>query len=630
MASNVTGSLDVVRRVVKDGEGDGRPVTDASTSQQPTTASQHSHDRERSVSSVGSTQSSSRYKADGPGSSQPAGPGKQNPGKRTSHGSRQDVGKSIGETSPTNTRRLDHSTPATSVGFSPSSESGQDHDINDTLSSLPSPPSPYISISSTRYPSSSALSHSIDIFSDNPPGRSSMSPDRESFIDLASPTFPSPHSQHYSFDTEHVSLISSHLTTARHSLDSPPYVSTSKPDPLKHLSSSSSKPPLPTTPKPNFKARASAQFSSLQRSPPPIDGISKADSPKSRSHAHNPAEALPPTTNLLNAQERAERVRKTKKLTQLFGQNPGPHAFSQNAFEGSQLTTSPLLAPPNPLTSTLAAKRNLKHQRGAASMSVAEEPTANLGSPTRAVWPPPEGTLFLNIGGRRHSSPLSPQEFSNFKEGGLPSRNDASHSGHKPRISSDLADSASVQSAYHRDDWGGGGLARGSKEANPSSPMSFMDLSDEEVVNDGLPSIITVETPKPTKRGGIPFSPINHSLLESVASEDKAEEERRRKREKLAKLHRFLGSRVPLDLVLAQIDISPAQRTPVVVPASPIEMPLKNDPEYRKVFMRRRRSSSAAEFSASWSDEIDRLKEDLNEREKAINVRRAVKMEKVC
>ena len=43
----------------------------------------------------------------------------------------------------------------------------------------------------------------------------------------------------------------------------------------------------------------------------------------------------------------------------------------------------------------------------------------------------------------------------------------------------------------------------------------------------------------------------------------------------------------------------------------------------------RRRSSSAAEFKSNWSGPDDRVKEELDEREKAINVRRAVKMEKV-
>ena len=51
--------------------------------------------------------------------------------------------------------------------------------------------------------------------------------------------------------------------------------------------------------------------------------------------------------------------------------------------------------------------------------------------------------------------------------------------------------------------------------------------------------------------------------------------------------------------------------------------------DVRRIKMLRRRSSSSAEFSRTWSDEIDRLKDELNDREKAINVRRAVKMEKV-
>ena len=57
--------------------------------------------------------------------------------------------------------------------------------------------------------------------------------------------------------------------------------------------------------------------------------------------------------------------------------------------------------------------------------------------------------------------------------------------------------------------------------------------------------------------------------------------------------------------------------------------PAPEEADVRKVKMRRRRSSSAAEFSRTWSDDIDRLKQGLNEREKAINVRRAIKMEKV-
>jgi hypothetical protein len=94
--------------------------------------------------------------------------------------------------------------------------------------------------------------------------------------------------------------------------------------------------------------------------------------------------------------------------------------------------------------------------------------------------------------------------------------------------------------------------------------------------------------------------------------------DRRRRREKIAKLHRFLGSRVPTSLVLGLSDADDA------LPA--------RDPTVGDVHTHchgRRRSSSAAEFKSNWLGPGDRVKEELDEREKAINVRRAVKMEKV-
>jgi len=86
----------------------------------------------------------------------------------------------------------------------------------------------------------------------------------------------------------------------------------------------------------------------------------------------------------------------------------------------------------------------------------------------------------------------------------------------------------------------------------------------------------------------------------------------------MAKLHRFLGSRVPTSLVLGASEEHDA------LPAL--------DPSLGNIRARlpgRRRSSSAAEFKSNWFDEGDRVKEELDDREKAINVRRAVKMEKL-
>jgi len=99
------------------------------------------------------------------------------------------------------------------------------------------------------------------------------------------------------------------------------------------------------------------------------------------------------------------------------------------------------------------------------------------------------------------------------------------------------------------------------------------------------------------------------------------EEDRRRRREKIAKLHRFLGSRVPTSLVLgfsASDDTLPA-----------LEPTFDNVHTVRPSRHTRRRSSSAAEARSNWFGPDDRMKEELDEREKAINVRRALKMEKV-
>ena len=84
---------------------------------------------------------------------------------------------------------------------------------------------------------------------------------------------------------------------------------------------------------------------------------------------------------------------------------------------------------------------------------------------------------------------------------------------------------------------------------------------------------------------------------------------------------------MPAHLVLGPLE--EGVPLPPPAPPTPQDDMYAEDPDARKLRLRRRRSSSAAEFAGTWSDEIDRLKEDLNDREKAINVRRAVKMEKV-
>ncbi|KAJ8581631.1 HSP70-domain-containing protein [Rhizopogon salebrosus TDB-379] len=121
------------------------------------------------------------------------------------------------------------------------------------------------------------------------------------------------------------------------------------------------------------------------------------------------------------------------------------------------------------------------------------------------------------------------------------------------------------------------------------SPTSFVDLSDEEPSHDTSES-----TP---------------SLVESFSPEKRAKAERRRKRDKLAKHHRFLGSRIPTDLIIDHI-------------AGPSLPPTSMPEDSRDMWLHRRMSGpSALSFN--------RVEEELDDEEKALNVRCARKMEKV-
>ena len=327
-----------------------------------------------------------------------------------------------------------------------------------------------------------------------------------------------------------------------------------------------SKPPVPTSPKPMF-----SRPHSLRRS---FDGRSKVEDP--------------PTTTLTPA-ERAELVKKTRKLTQLFGQTPGPELAS----------LSPVIT--SPLQNSHLAPDVRKRHRAIASVSNPMHPS------DRGLWPPPDETLYMNINGRRHSTPLSPATVStmwgsNEDDSILDLHDRQSFLSNKP-----------VRLRLSRRET--------SSPVSPApSPMSFIDLSDDDSAAE-------------TQRNSIghrrqPSSPIEPMIddiasLLTLTSTEMHEEEQRRKREKLVKLHRFLGSRVPADLVLG-LDFS--QPSPTIPPTSPgVE-----EADTRKKFrMRRRRSGSYAEYTRPLTAQEDRMKSELDMEEKALNVRRAAKMEKV-
>ena len=305
----------------------------------------------------------------------------------------------------------------------------------------------------------------------------------------------------------------------------------------------SSKPLLPKGPKPRFNLSSPDQTPPCKKSPRNL-GIMGSKSLKSD-------HTVPPTTNLLNRNERAELVRKNRKLVKMFGKMPGAESYANQDPQGKVLSIS-----------------RPGHQRGAMSMDVGAAP----------VWPPTSmGTLYITPNGRRHSSPFSPHDF--------------------PFLSDpDTRSSIDV------------GSAEESTSQRRRSITSFTDFSDDEASSRKNVAIQSAQ-----------------SFFENMTEEEQAEEERRRKRDKLAKLHRFLGSRVPMDLVLGVTHTQSAALPPLEnVPTAQAE-----ERDERRPWMRRRRSSSAVAWPSSWSDDIDRLKEDLDIREKAVNVRRAVKMEKV-
>ena len=145
--------------------------------------------------------------------------------------------------------------------------------------------------------------------------------------------------------------------------------------------------------------------------------------------------------------------------------------------------------------------------------------------------------------------------------------------------------------------------------ADSVDSASFIDLSDD----DNPPIPLFSPRSLPSSLHGSPSDSVESMLLRRTPEED-----RRRRREKVAKLHRFLGSRVPTSLVLGFGAADGA------LPA--LEPSIDNGRTCRP---NRRRSSSAAESRSNWFGPDDRVKEELDEREKAINVRRAIKMEKV-
>ncbi|KAI0094493.1 hypothetical protein BDY19DRAFT_23212 [Irpex rosettiformis] len=439
--------------------------------------------------------------------------------------------------------------------------------------------------------------------------------DRESFIDLASPRTPEFYTRNFRVN----SPATSDRYSYRKDLSNLADLSLQPSPPI--INAITVKPPLPTSPKPSFSKRS--------HSVQPPQPRNRPQSPD-RQNAGIPT-LLPSTTNLLDPKERADRVRQNRKLAQMFGQTPASIEAMTAAHDVDGVPSSLLCAPGNYSNNNsnvmMSGKRKPQHLRGAVSMSVNTSGTRE-HLPTVA-WPPPDGTKHLTLSARRHSSPLTPDVMT-FLDG--PAHYGDDDGDDDDRLSSHPSGVIVIGSHVDDTDDVFRKPVRHKRSSSAlTSPTSFIDLSEEDLAGDGVSSVINLETPTmSTRRPPSAMSPSSASIY-SFTSDDLAEEDRRRKREKLAKLHRFLGSRVPANVILGQLSIDTALELPppATSTVSAVDRPKQMDPDARKTWVRRRRSSSAAEFSGRWSDEIDRLKEELNDKEKAQNVKRAVKMEKM-
>ncbi|PFH52321.1 hypothetical protein AMATHDRAFT_2323 [Amanita thiersii Skay4041] len=422
---------------------------------------------------------------------------------------------------------ISHVSP-TAESSSDQSDSGTTHEAASTTED-----DHHISISSTIYPASSSDTHYTTMFNflnlSSPTDQGNMDTDHHSFIDfLSSPAKPD--------TTSDYAFLPNNISSNNDGDDSHVYESSYSLVTVRSKSLERSKSPTPTISKLAFNKP-------LHKPGRNQDSPRGSPAPQSRRQYTN-IDPLPPTTNLLDVYERANLIRRSQKLTRVFGETPEAEALL--SYDHQHRT---------------AAGREVRGipRSSEKDMNSHEE---DVGSGN-------------GKSGRRYSLPLN------------------------------------VRSC---DKTGG----------DASSEVSFIDLSDEEAQSGMHPASAITATPSISR----PNPDISYlSLFESLSPEEQAEEDRRRKRDKLAKLHRFLGYRVPPSLVLGIDD--PDTSLPPILPPGAMHSQSNTDDVSRRAWLRRRRSSSVAAIPSSWSDDVDRLKEELNDKEKAINVKRAQKMEKV-
>ncbi|KAJ3989021.1 hypothetical protein F5890DRAFT_178545 [Lentinula detonsa] len=468
---------------------------------------------------------------------------------------------------------------------------------------------------------------------------------------------------------------------------------------------SEGKPPLPTTPKPDFSTFYSAGRSSrsLERGPPnqehgrrshKISTNSRSNS-RANSYEDNVNMQPPPTSNTLDPLSRADLVRKSRKLAQVFGQTPdgasllpAPSGMAdsseRNLMRGSFLDIA------SPTTSRHHSSISMAAPRKASTGDAQERVKENVDRmKSKGIWPPPASTHYISaVSGRRHSTPLTPDEFEFLND--LHRREPISGAETEQQASStlgsaddgnliEIGDAQEVEgdsaSFIDWDDESPGlnenrsknkdrdthpvelltQSPSGSRSSSRRTSLSSLAFAPPSAYPGGAPrNSFTREDYIGTELPVAPFDEADDdgqarkrhldrqpSLVSLItpslmSPEERTEAEKRRKREKIAKLHRFLGSRVPTELVLGQTDEESESGLPGLS-TFPMgeETDLEGSSEEKRSWKRgmgkvtRRRSGSESGISSDWSDIRDRRKDDMAEDEKLRMVKRAVRLEKV-
>ncbi|KAG8801956.1 hypothetical protein FRC17_006520, partial [Serendipita sp. 399] len=341
----------------------------------------------------------------------------------------------------------------------------------------------------------------------------------------------------------------------------------------------------------------------------------------------------PSTTNLLDQKERAELVRKNRKIVQVLG--PGATPAAQTHMRAGASSPSNM--------DHLGYRRDYVHRSTQSdALAFGEHRYDNATDGRRQDQPIKsqvahklswsaldQDTIFLSVNGRRHSSPMSPTL--------ITPANDTTRD-------ADVASMSSLGSIIKPANGNGG---RGSSSRS-NSPTSFIELSDDDGVKtpkrrrsvdlpepqehelgngnlgnvsrpipSDLPESIRASTPSlddfqteysvSRRKWGGSVTPLRAkpSIASSLSRsdndvrrvdhwrgdpKDEWELERQRKRQQLAKIHRYLGSKVPAELVVGY-------SSSTVQPIAPVHVtPKGQDLQAEK---KRRRSSSATMYP-SW------------------------------